>query len=599
MKILKLLLLVTLFLNAGFESALKGKSKFPSPEKAFKVSVIEDGDILRTKIILADKIHITDESLKYKIIEPKEFELNVTRPASHKVNGDIIYVKEVKVDIPVSEIIAQKIKGDYTLKIEFQGCSEEGICYNPIKKLYKLETPKPSFWDRIKNLVGSTNSADIFNALIHESPIFIVLLFLITGLLLSLTPCIFPMIPILSSIIVSQSGSEKPSATKGFFTSLIYVLSMAITYTIVGVISGSLGADIQAVMQNPWVLGIFALMFFALAISLFGYYEIQLPASWQSKINSVSDNAQGKGILGTAIMGFLSAFIIGPCVAPPLAGAILFISKTGDAMLGGIALFAMSMGMGLPLLLVGLGAGKFMPRPGGWMTRVSQVFGVMMLGLAISMLSNIIPDLASIVLWSLLFIGISIYMGIFDDSSKFIGMSKLFKVLAVVSLLYGSSLFIAFLSGSTSMLHPFEKFIAQPILTVNATNIDNNLTNRVASNKITPHLGYTIERLLKEVKESKKPVIVDFNKKSCKACRELEELTFPNSAVKAEMQRFTFISIDLTKYTNDDKALLKKFNLWGTPNIIFFDKENNFLGKKSINGFIKPKPFLEKLKSIK
>jgi len=598
MKILKLLLLVTLFLNAGFESALKGQPKVMSQKDAFKVSVVEDGDMLRTKIILGDKIHITDKFLKYMIIKPKKFELNVIRPKAHKVNGDMVYEKEVKVDIPISNILAHEIKGAYTLKIEFQGCGE-GMCYSPVIKMYELETPKPNFWDRIKNLTNSSSSGNISDALTHENPIFIVLLFLIMGLLLALTPCIFPMIPILSSIIVSQSGSGKPSATKGFFTSLVYVLSMAITYTIVGVISGSLGADIQAVMQSPWVLGTFALMFFALAISLFGYFEIQLPASWQSKINSASDNAQGKGILGTAIMGFLSAFIIGPCVAPPLAGAVLFISKTGDAMLGGVALFVMSMGMGLPLLLVGLGAGKFMPRPGGWMTRVSQVFGVVMLGLSIFMLSKIAPAWITILLWSLLFMGIAIYMGLFDDSSKSIGMSKLFKLLAFVSLLYGSSLFIALLSGSTSMLHPFEKFTAQPVLTVNATTIDKNITNTSASNEVTPKLGYTIKSLLKEVKESKKPVVVDFNKQSCPSCRELEEITFPNSAVKAEMKRFTFISIDITKYTDDDKALLKKFNLWGTPNIIFFDKENHFLDKKSITGFIKPKPFLEKLKSIK
>jgi len=599
MKILKLLLLVTLFLNAGFESALKGKSKLISPQDAFKVSVIKDGDTLRTKIILADKIHITDESLKYKIIKPKEFELHVTRPNAHKLNGDMVYEKEVKVDIPISDILAQNIKGDYTLMIEFQGCGE-GVCYNPIKKFYKLETPKPSFWDRIKNLTSSTSSGDISEALTHENPIFIVLLFLIMGLLLALTPCIFPMIPILSSIIVSQSGDGKPSASKGFFTSLIYVLSMAITYTVVGVISGLIGADIQTAMQNPWVLGTFALMFVALAISLFGYYEIQLPASWQSKINNASDNAQGKGIMGTAIMGFLSAFIIGPCVAPPLAGAILFISKTGDAMLGGVALFAMSMGMGLPLLLVGLGAGKFMPRPGGWMTRVSQVFGVVMLALAIFMLSKIAPDWVTTLLWSLLFMGIAIYMGVFDDSSKYMGMSKLFKLLALMFLIYGASLFVGMLSGSTSMLHPFEKFVAQPnIMVANSSTNNNQLITSTTNKVVSSHLGYSIDRLLKEIKESRKPVIVDFYKDSCPSCKELEHITFINDKVKDEMKRFSVIRIDITKYTDNDKALLKKFNLWGTPNIIFFDKNNDFLGKKSISGFVKPKPFLETLKSIK
>ena len=496
MKILKLMLFVTLFLNAGFGSALKGQSKFLSPQEAFKVSVIEDGDMLRTKIILGDKIHISDESLKYKIIKPKEFELSVTRPKADKLNGDMVYRKQLLVDIPISDITSKDIKGAYSLMIEFQGCSDAGICYNTEKKIYKLKTPKPSFWNRIKNLISSSSSGNISDALTHENPIFIILLFLILGLLLALTPCIFPMIPILSSIIVSQSGTGKPSAMKGFFTSLVYVLSMAVTYTTVGVISGLIGADIQSAMQNPWVLGTFAVMFFALAISLFGYFEIQLPSSWQSKINSASDNAQGKGIVGTAIMGFLSAFIIGPCVAPPLAGAILFISKTGDAMLGGVALFVMSIGMGLPLLLVGIGAGKFMPRPGGWMTRVSQVFGVIMLGFAIFMLSKIAPAWMSILLWSLLFMGISIYMGVFDNSSNSIGMSKLFKLLAFVFLIYGTSLFIALLSGSTSMLHPFEKFTAQPLIRVKTTNIDKNLTNRLASNEITPQLGYSIKRLL-------------------------------------------------------------------------------------------------------
>ncbi|MCK4440693.1 MAG: protein-disulfide reductase DsbD [Sulfurovaceae bacterium] len=599
MKILKLMLFVTLFLNAGFESALKKQSNFLLPKDAFKVSVVEEDDMIKTKIILGNKIHISDKSLKYQIIKPKKFELNVLRPKGHKINNEKVYFKNLSIDIPISEIISQNIKGDYTLMIEFQGCSDNGICYNTQKRMYKLHAPKPSFWDRIKNLTNSSSSGNISDALSHENPFFIVLLFFILGLLLALTPCIFPMIPILSSIIVSQSGSEKPSAMKGFFISLIYVLSMAITYTIVGVISGIIGADIQSAMQNPWILGTFALMFFALAMSLFGYFEIQLPASWQSKLNSISDNAQGKGILGTAIMGFLSAFIIGPCVAPPLAGAVLFISKTGDAILGGLALFVMSLGMGLPLLLVGIGAGKFMPRPGGWMTLVSQAFGVVMLALAIFMLSKIVPAWVTIALWSLLFMGISIYMGIFDDSSQSIGMSKLFKLLALIFLIYGASLFIGLLSGSKSILHPFEKFTLQPIVAVNSTIDKNTTISKFASTNITPKLGYSIERLLKEVKESKKPVIVDFNKQSCPSCRELEEITFPNLAVQEEMKRFTFISVDITKYTDDDKALLKKFGLWGTPNIIFFDKSNNFLEKKSITGFIQPEPFLEKLKSVK
>jgi thiol:disulfide interchange protein DsbD len=594
---LKLFFLVTLFLNAGFESALKGQSKFLSPEEAFKVSAVENGDTIETKIILGNKIHVTDESLKYTIESPEKFELNVTRPEAHEVNGDMVYEKAILINIPVSKI-SSKVNGEYTFAIELQGCSDNGICYNTIKKEYHFKTPEPSFFSKILSLTDEANAGNIVDVLKSESSIFIIFLFLILGLLLALTPCIFPMIPILSSIIVSQSGSGEPSATRGFFTSLVYVLSMAITYTIVGVVSGLLGADIQSAMQNPWVLTTFGIMFFALAISLFGYYELQLPAKWQSKINSASDNAQGKGILGTAIMGFLSAFIIGPCVAPPLAGAVIFISQTGDAFLGGVALFVMSIGMGLPLILVGIGAGKFMPRPGGWMTVVSQVFGVVMLALAIFMFGKVLPAGLTMFLWSLLFMGTALYMGVFNNSSTTSGASKLSQLFAFVLLLYGASLFVGLLSGSNSMLHPFEKFTEKPAIIVSKSITDKNESIKKENKIAQPHTGYSIEKLMKEVEASEKPVMVDFNKQSCPSCRELEEITFPDPKVKAEMERFTFISIDITENTDEDKALMKKFGLFGTPNIIFFDKNNKFLPKKSVTGFIKPEAFAKKLKSI-
>ncbi len=600
MRILKLFLLVTLFINADFSSALKGKSSFPSPEEAFKVSAVENGDVIETRIILADKIHITDESLKYKIIKPKELELKVKRPTPHKTEDGMVHVGTIRVDIPISDITS-KVKGDYTLLIELQGCSDNGICYNTIEKEYKFKAPQPSVWSKLKDAISQKNANAIVDVLLHENPIFIIALFLILGLLLALTPCIFPMIPILSSIIVSQSGSAKPSAMKGFFTSLIYVLSMAITYTAVGVISGMVGADIQAIMQKPWVLTLFGMMFFALAISLFGYFEIQLPSSWQSKINSASDNAQGNGILGTAVMGFLSAFIIGPCVAPPLAGAVIFISQTGDALLGGTALFAMSMGMGVPLLLVGAGAGKFMPRPGGWMTRVSQVFGVTMLALSIFMFGKVFDATTTMFLWSLLFMGIALYMGVFNSSKETYGASKLFQLMAFISLLYGSSLFIGLLSGSTSMVHPFEKFTttSQVVLPVVSDSSTESSHRKAWGEDKDSHLGYSIERIEKEVKASDKLVVIDFRKKSCASCDELEAVTFPNKDVVKELKRFKFITIDLTDNTDDDKAILKKYGLFGTPNIIFFDKNNKYMADKSITGFIGAEPFIKHLKSIK
>jgi thiol:disulfide interchange protein DsbD len=590
MKFLKLLLLVTTIAYAGFGAKLK-KDDLLSAAEAFKVTAVQNGDVIETRIILGKQIHVTADTLNYSIVEPDEVTLDVTVPKAHAVDGDMVYEKEILVNIPLKEIYS-KVSGDYTLSINFSGCSDAGICYNPIsdKFTFKGDPNAKSTWGKVMDAVEQSNPMAIVDILIHESSFFVVFLFLIMGLLLALTPCIFPMIPILSSIIVSQQAEdEEPSALRGFFISLIYVLSMAVTYTLVGVISGLLGADIQSAMQSPWVLTGFAVMFFALAISLFGYYEIQLPSKWQTKINSVSDDAQGSGILGTVIMGFLSAFIIGPCVAPPLAGAVIFISQTGDALLGGIALFAMSMGMGLPLLLVGAGAGKFMPRPGGWMTVVSQTFGVVMLALSIFMLGKVVSAEFTMLLWSLYFMGIAFYMGVFDNSSARAGMKKLFQLFAFTSLVYGVILFVGFLTNAKSMLHPLENFTSAKVVQGVASSEAKHLEAKA---------GYSIAKLQAEVEASVKPVVVDFRKKSCASCDELEEFTFPNPAVQAELKRFTFITIDVTENTDDEQALMKKYGAFGTPSILFFDKDNKALPSKNISGFVNAEKFTKHLKTI-
>ena len=587
MKFLKLLLLVTTFIYAGFGHI---KSNFMDADKAFKVTATQKGENIEAKIVIADKVHITADSLKIFITSPEKEELTVKLPKAHEHDGDMVYEKEISFKIPLKEIY-DVTSDDYTLAINFLGCSDRGICYNPQSRAFKFKgNPNPiSVWGKIRNALNQSNPMAIVDILVHESSFFIIFLFLIMGLLLALTPCIFPMIPILSSIIVSQqSEDEKPSAFKGFMVSLVYVLSMAITYTLVGVISGMLGADIQSAMQSPWVLTLFAVMFFALAISLFGYYEIQLPSSWQSKINSISDNAQGSGILGTAIMGFLSAFIIGPCVAPPLAGAVIFISHTGDALLGGVALFAMSIGMGLPLLLVGAGAGKFMPKPGGWMTVVSQTFGVVMLGLSIFMLGKVISPEITMLLWSLLFMGTAFYMGVFNDSSARKGITKLFSLLAFIFLIYGTLLFVGYITGAKSVFNPLEKFTATKVVSADTTKATEHIAKK----------GYSIERLKAEVALSKKPVVVDFRKKSCASCDELERDTFPDEAVKKELKRFTFITIDVTENTKDEQELMKYYHIWGTPNIIFFDKNHKALPEKTLSGFIDAKKFTKHLKSM-
>jgi len=584
-KLLLVSLLFSTYVFGGFSETLK-RQKFLTPDEAFSVTAILEDDMIQTHLEMADKIHIYEESLHYRIIVPKEIELDVTKPAPHEVDGDKVYENELIVNIPTKEI-ESKVAGDYTLEIEFQGCSDAGICYQPIKKTFMFKGSELGMFDKISAVIKEGNPKKIVDFFLHESPIFIILIFLLLGILISLTPCIFPMIPILSSIIMAQEGKEESQKSNPFLISLVYVLAMAITYAVVGVIAGISGIDVGAALQNPWILTIFAIIFVALAISLFGYYEIGLPASWQSKLTKASDEAQGKGgIIGTAIMGFFSALIVGPCVTPPLGGAVLFITLTGNAVLGGLALFAMGLGMGLPLLVIGLGAGKFMPKPGGWMTRVSQVFGVTMLAVAIAMLGRFLPDGMTLFLWALLFMGVALFMGVFD-TKEFEGAKKLFRLLGLVFLLYGVSLFVGSISGASSMFRPFEKFTSTVAV------------SSVAQEDKSGHLGYSIERLMKEVKASAKPVVVDFGKDACAACTELAEITFPHPLVQAQLKNFTFIKIDLTQNTEDDRALLKKFALFGTPNIIFFDKANKYLDDKTLSGFVAPAEFAKHLESVK
>ncbi len=583
-------------------------------------------------------------------------------PVTIEGDENTVFYGTQTIDVPLKQLRDKGISGTFTLAIHMAGCSDAGICYNPQTRTFTLampaapklseedaaeqqqlkelaeeeaqekaaenakekaaqaETAAPSQQDKhpqtssasprqashatpptdeglfakITRLTKEGNVAKIADVLTHESSFFILFLFFIFGLLLALTPCIFPMIPILSSIIVSQANKNKavdtsPSKWQGFFISLVYVLAMALTYTIVGVIAGLAGADIQAAFAKPWVIVLFSFVFVALAFSLFGYYEIGLPASWQSKLTKVSDNAQGKGgMLGTAVMGALSALIVGPCVAPPLGGAILFISQSGDAWLGGWALFVMSIGMGMPLLLVGIGAGKFMPRPGGWMTRVSEIFGVLMLAMALYMMRSLLSEGMMMLLSALLLMGTALYMNPFDTGSSK-GAWRLIKLFALTLLFYGALLFIGWVSGSTSLIHPLDHLKGG---SATATAVAKKPVDRATRQ------GYSYARLMREVKAAGKPVMVDIGKANCAACTELEEITFPDPAVQAALKRFQFIQIDITKYTDDDDKLLKKFHLFGAPNLLFFDSKGNPLPEKFLTGFVKPEKLAEHLKAI-
>ncbi len=584
-----------IFLTALTGVLLSAMPSFLMPDEAFKPVITKKNDTTyEIRIDLGNDIYVYEDRLNIKDLDPDDgIDLHVKKLSTAvKHDSDMVYVTP-----PLFEVTFSGSGSAKAIKIllEYQGCSEQGLCYNPMEKEFTIDVDATMLQSTTAAAGGASDprsESDEIAAIFKDGSIVAVLAaFFGFGLFLALTPCVFPMIPILSSIIVSQG--ENMSAKRGFFLSLIYVLAMAMAYTIAGILAGLFGSNIQAALQDPVVLTLFALVFVALAVSMFGFFEIGIPQSWQTRISKYSGKAgeQG-GVVGVAIMGFLSALIVGPCIAPPLAGALIYIGQTGDALLGGAALFVMSLGMGVPLLIIGTGAGKFMPRPGGGMTTVTKVFGVMMLGIAIWMLSRIIPEALSMFLWAVLLIVSAVYMGVLEPLKEGTrSFNALFKGLGVVMLLYGVALIYGALTGAGNPLNPLEHHANRAALSVSQQN-----SGSADIHFITVR---SLQELESELAKAKgKRVLVDFYADWCTSCKELEHVTFKDPDVVEKMGTFVLIQADVTDNGEQEKALMKAYNVFGPPAILFFDESGILLQGKTIVGYKDPKEFLGLLNAI-
>lgn len=586
----KLLLILSLFIYSfSFENRVL------EPEEAFVVNFVKNEDSLDINLKLGKDIYLYADKIQVNISKPKKIELlgdlNLPKPIEYE--EFIVHFDDLNITVPYSLLKEKLDSNRYEVEFKFQGCSKAGLCYAPmIEKttlffeanetkqnedivkdvnIEKAETPKKEIVEPTKT--EDLNEVDfIANSFQNKSMFLTLATFFGFGLLLSFTPCVFPMIPILSSIIVRASNDEAMSAKKGFLLSFVYVISMSLAYTIAGVIAGIFGANLQVALQNPYVLVAFASIFVILAFSMFGYFEIKIPNSLQTFVNRTTQDREKDGLVGVAIMGFLSALIVGPCVAPPLAGALVYIGQTGDAVLGGLALFFMSLGMGVPLLLLGLGAGKFMPKPGGWMDSVTKIFGLIMLGVAIWLLDRVINPIVSIYLWALLFLASAIYLRIYAHI--------LVKLISTVLFILGVILFVGAVSGATNLLNPLEKFTTQSFVATSNKALDFKVVKNIA-------------QLEEEIKNSSKPVILDFWASWCVACKEFDEITFKNEDVIKKLQAFTLLKADVTKNSEDDKALQKKFGIVGPPALIFWDENKKEINSAKVVGYKNPKEFLE------
>jgi len=563
---------------------------FLEPEQAFMPKLEKQNDKIVFDIKLGKDIYLYDEQIKVLITKPKKIDITEELGIKDPTLYDEFNVHfDMHIEVPIS-LIEQKVgKVPYELEFKYQGCSKLGLCYQPMSKIYKSEGSAVAIFTPISEVkeepvkekkvveTQTLNEADSITASLKNGNVLLVLAtFFGFGVLLSFTPCIFPMIPILSSVIVSQSKNgdvSNMSAKRGLFLSFIYVISMSLAYTIAGVLAGLFGANLQTALQNPIVIISFSGIFVALAFSMFGYYKLEIPQSIQNKVNNLTNKKSSNGVASVAIMGFFSALIVGPCVAPPLAGALVYIGQTGDALLGGAALFVMSLGMGLPLLAVGAGAGKFMPKPGGWMEGVSKAFGVVMLGIAIFMIERIIPALYSMILWALLFMGSGVYL--------FKYKAIIARVFALILFAFGFIINLGAGSGATTPLSPLEYIGKQKV-----------------AHGITFQRVMSVAELEDIIKNTNKPIMLDFYADWCVSCKEMEHITFKDKRVIEALKNYTILQVDTTKNTDEDKRLLEKFNLFGPPGIIFWN-ENGVESSDKIIGFKDPEDFLAHLDRLK
>ena len=459
----------------------------------------------------------------------------------------------------------QQAAGSVTVSAKAQGCADAGLCYSPFLRTASITLPagveSPASTSTSTSTVPATSTApqdesQRVGAMLQSSSLPLVLTsFFGFGLLLAFTPCVFPMIPILSGIIVGSG--EQLTRRRGFVLSLAYVLGMAVTYTAAGVAAGLSGTLLSAALQNVWVLGSFALVFVLLSLSMFGFYELQLPASLQGRLTQ-SANQRGGSLTGVALMGALSALIVGPCVAAPLAGALLYIAQTGDTLLGGAALFTMALGMGAPLLVLGLTASSVLPRAGAWMHGVKRAFGVMLLGVALWLAQPVLPPLAVMLGWAALLLSSGIFLHALDPlPAQANGMRRFWKSAGVMMALVGAAQLVGAMAGSRDPLQPLAAL-------------------RSASPIETAQSGVKFERV-RSVAEfdarlaaADRPVMLDFYADWCISCREMEQLTFNDPAVKARLARLQLLQVDVTANSADDRALLKRYGLFGPPGILFF-----------------------------
>lgn len=575
------------------------------PEEAFVYEAIGfDSSTALVRFTAQPGYYLYVDKFHFRLVDGDGFAISTVDWPEGTVKDDpefgpvSVYYGEV--EVPVHFTRPAGPETDITLEAEFQGCRDGDICYPPMTRSVTFQMPaagapvgetsaaaNASRKTAIAESPAPANQAPVSDQdrlarLLTSSPARAIAAFFVAGLLLAFTPCVFPMVPILSGIIVGQG--DRLTTMRAFWLSLVYVLAMAVTYTVAGVLAGMFGQNLQAMFQNPWIVSGFALIFVLLALSMFGFYELQLPGALQTRLADASNRQRGGALGGVAVMGFLSALIVGPCVAPPLMAALIVIGSSGDAVLGGAALFALAMGMGVPLIVFGVSAGKLVPRAGAWMDAVKAVFGVALLALALWMLERILPGGLIMLLWGVLAIGSGVYLGALDRiESGVSGWKRLWKSLGLVLVVLGVLEIIGAAAGGDYWLKPLE-----------------GIRQGTAVGSQPQHVSFarikSVGDLDSALAASKgRFTMLDFYADWCVECKRMERNTFPDPGVQALLAEMRPLQADVTANDAQDRELMQTFGIIGPPAILFFDPQGREMEAYRLVGYFTPDEFMDHL----
>ena len=512
-----------------------------------------------------------------------------------------VYYHSAQARLPLDGVAAASATAPAEIGITYQGCADAGLCYPPETKWFALDVAAISSGavgtngsdagtssgssggiaaPKVSNPAQSAGTQEQQLAAVLEgsSVLWALGLFLLLGIGLAFTPCVLPMVPILSSIIVGEADGL--SRMRAYWLSLAYVLGMAITYAILGVLVGSFGAslNLQATLQSPPVLIVFALVFVALSFSMFGFYELQLPQGLTNRLNAMNEGRSGGRYMSVFIMGALSSLVVSPCVSAPLAGALIYISTTGDAVFGGLALLALGLGMGVPLLILGSSGGHLLPRAGVWMDNVKAVFGVLLLGVAVWLLERVVPASVTLALWAALAVGVGVYLGALDFSPRS-GFGQLWKAGGALSFVYGVLLLIGAASGANDPLRPLTNLAAAP-----AVNSAPGSAGSAHGAWVTVKGVDAFDVELSNGIARGVPVLLDLYADWCISCKVMERRVFPDPAVSAQLAQFHLIRADVTRNSEQDQALMERYGLYGPPSMVFFAPDGSTISGFTVQG---------------